>query len=320
LELKTTTDDRETDAFGTTARAVSDLPDDARAHTKAVRWQIILALVSIYIIWGSTYLAVRIGLTGIPPFLLGGIRFVTAGLILLAILRARGEPLPARREVLGGCAVGALLLGIGNGGVVYAEQTVASGITALGVATVPLWVALFGGIWGLWPSRREWLGLLLGFAGMIVLNLDGGLRGSPAGAIAIIISSIGWSFGSVWSKRISMPRGFMSSAVQMAGGGIVMLLEGLVHHEHLAHFPGMTATLAEIYLIAAGISGYSAYVFLLNHTRPSLATSYAYVNPVVAMFLGAALVAEPITHGATIAMLLIIGGVILVATSTKRST
>lgn len=283
----------------------------------APRWQVGLALVAIYLIWGSTYLGVRIGLTGIPPFFLGGIRFVSAGFLLLAILMARRVALPTRREACGACAVGALLLGIGNGGVVYAEQTVASGLTALGVATVPLWVALFGGIWGAWPSKREWVGLIAGFAGMVVLNLDGGLRASPAGAIAIVISSIGWSFGSVWSKRISMPQGFMSSAVQMIGGGCVMLLEGVVCRERIGHVP-TAALLAELYLILAGIGGYSAYIFLLNHTRPALATSYAYVNPVVAMFLGAALLSEPITHGAVAAMALIVGGVVLVATSPKQ--
>lgn len=280
-------------------------------------WQIAVALVSIYLVWGSTYLAVRIGLRGFPPFLLGGIRFLTAGLLLLAFLRARGVALPNRTEVLGAGAVGALLLGIGNGGVVYAEQTIASGLTALGVATVPLWVALFGGIWKVWPSRREWLGMAIGFAGMIVLNLDGGLSGSPAGAIAIIVSSIGWSFGSVWSRRIKMPHGFMASAVQMAIGGAVMLLEGVLHGERIGR-PSTAAWSAEAYLIAAGIVGYSAYNFLLTHTRPALATSYAYVNPVVAMFLGAVLMSEPVTHGATIAMILIVIGVALAATSSKK--
>lgn len=297
-----------------------DAPETATLSTTAAppsRWQIAIALVSIYLVWGSTYLGVRFALAGFPPFLLGGIRFLSAGLLLLGFLMLRGTKLPTAREWLGGGIVGALLLGIGNGGVVYAEQTVASGLTALGVATVPLWVALFGGIWGLWPTRREWLGLLIGFAGMIVLNFDGGLRASPAGAIAIIVSAIGWSFGSVWSKRLPMPEGFMASAVQMIVGGIVMLLEGVVHRERIVHVP-TAAALSEIYLIAAGIVGYSAYNFLLRYTRPAVATSYAYVNPVVAMFLGAALVSEPISGGAAIAMALIVAGVALAAASTKK--
>jgi len=300
----------------TEAAGVLCEPEATGPSTPAPRWQIAVALVSIYIIWGSTYLAVRYALKGFPPFFLGGIRFVTAGLLLFVVLKARGVKSPTRQEVLGAGAVGALLLGIGNGGVVYAEQTVASGLTALGVATVPLWVALFGGIWKQWPSKREWLGLVVGFAGMVILNLDGALRATPAGAIAIVISAIGWSFGSVWSRRISMPHGFMASAVQMAIGGGVMLLEGVVHGERIAH-PSTVAVTAEVYLIAAGIVGYSAYNFLLSHTRPALATSYAYVNPVVAMFLGALLMAEPITHSASIAMVLIVAGVALAATSTK---
>src|SRR6266496_1338813 len=144
------------------------------------RLAIVFSLFSLYLIWGSTYLGMRIALEGFPPFLLSGIRFLIAGGILYAVLRLRGVPSPGRKEWAAAIVLGALLLVGGNGGVVFAEQWVASGLAALGIAVVPLWAALFFGLWGRWPRRLEWLGLGLGFTGVVFLNLENGLRAAPS--------------------------------------------------------------------------------------------------------------------------------------------
>src|SRR5215472_9988655 len=162
------------------------------------RLALVFSLFSLYLIWGSTYLGMRIALEGFPPFLLAGVRFLIAGSILYGVLRLRGVPSPGRKEWAAALVLGALLLVGGNGGVVFAEQWVASGLAALGIAAVPLWAALFFGLWGRWPRRLEWLGLGLGFAGVVLLNLENGLRAAPIGALALIIAPMCWAFGSAW--------------------------------------------------------------------------------------------------------------------------
>src|SRR6266700_5272168 len=189
------------------------------------RFLILLSLLALYILWGTTYLAMRVGLTGFPPFLLASIRFLIAGAILYPILRLRGAPTPTRKQWLGSLLVGILLLAGGNGGVIFSEQWVASSLASVGIAAVPLWTALFAGLWGRWPTRIEWLGLGLGFVGVMFLNLGGGLWASPLGAVALLIGAISWALGSVWSRHVSLPSGLMSSATQMLiGGGVLLLL------------------------------------------------------------------------------------------------
>src|SRR2546425_10568088 len=159
------------------------------------RFGVILALLALYLLWGGTYLGMRVALGSFPPFILAGVRFLLAGGLLYLFLRMRGYPNPSRAQWLASTAIGALLLMGGNGGVVFAEQWVASGLAALGIAAVPLWAALFFGLWGRWPRRLEWLGLGLGFAGVVLLNLENGLRAAPIGAIALIIAPMCWAFG-----------------------------------------------------------------------------------------------------------------------------
>ena len=267
-----------------------------------------LALISVYLIWGSTYLGIRIALESYPPFLMAAIRFPLAGGLLYAFLRWRGMPAPTRRQWLNCFVTGSLLLGLGNGLVCYAEQTVASGITAVAVASVALVMSIFAGLYGHWPNRIEWVGLIVGFIGVIVLNFGGELRGSPAGAIALVVATIGWAFGSVWSKHQDMPQPMMSAAAQMLAGGISLALIAAVRAEHFAALPSLRATLALAYLIVAGsLLGFSAYIYLLHHTRPALASSYAYVNPPIAVLVGVAFAGETITR------LDIVGTVIILA-------
>jgi drug/metabolite transporter (DMT)-like permease len=282
--------------------------------------RVVLALLAVYVIWGSTYLAIRIALEGFPPFLMAGIRFLCAGCILFLFLRARGEQLPTRSQVSGASLVGAFLLLGGNGGVVFAEQTVASGLAALAVATVPLWTVLFSGIWKRWPGHLEWAGLILGFAGIILLNFEGDLKASPAGSVALVIAAVSWAFGSALSNHLPLPRGLMASAVEMIAGGLLLLIAGVISGERICLMPSMRAAAAVLYLIAFGsLIGFSSYVYLLGRVRPVLATSYAYVNPVIAVILGIWLAGERITVTGVSAMLVILTGVVLGMLGQRKS-
>lgn len=281
---------------------------------------VVIALGAIYIIWGSTYLAIRLALLGgFPPFTLGATRFIVAGAAMYIFLRLRGASNPTRREWLSAGLVGILLLVGGNGMVIVAEQWVASGIAALAVGAVPIWAVLFAGFWGRWPVKLEWAGLLLGFAGVVLLNLEGDMRASPLGAAALIFATASWAFGSVWSRHLQMPGGMMSSAAQMLVAGAVMAGLSLGLGEHITVAPTGDAWVAAAYLIVFGsIIGFSAYVYLLKHVRPALATSYAYVNPVVAVALGVWLGNENITLFGIAAMGVILTGVAIVMVAKEK--
>ena len=279
-----------------------------------------LALVGVYLIWGSTYFAIRIALESFPPFLMAAIRFPIAGALMFALLRLRGVPAPTPRQWLNCFITGSLLLGVGNGLVCYAEQTVASGIAAVAVATVALFIAIFSGFYGHWPNRIEWVGLAVGFVGVIVLNFGGELRASPIGAIALVCATMGWAFGSVWSKHQNMPQPAMSAAAQMFCGGITLAIIAFLHGEHLAAMPTTPALLAMAYLIVFGsLLGFSAYIYLLHNTRPALAASYAYINPPVAVMIGVALAGEAVTQLDIVGMIIILAGVAAITLAkTKR--
>jgi len=278
------------------------------------RSMVALTLLAVYLVWGSTYLAMRVALQGFPPFIMAGARFLVAGTALLLYLRARGAPFPGRRQVAAAVLVGALLLVGGNGGVALAEQHVASGLAALGVATVPLWAVLFAGLWRQWPRRLEWGGLALGFAGIVLLNAQGDLRANPAGALALLVAAASWALGSVWSRQLTLPPGMMGTAVEMLGGGVLSLLCGAIFGERMPGAPPAPAVGALVYLIVFGsLIAFSSYGYLLRHVRPALATSYAYVNPLVAVSLGAVLAGERVTPLEVLAMPVILAGVVLVA-------
>ena len=272
-----------------------------------------LALLSLYVVWGSTYLAIRIALASYPPFVMGALRFLCTGAAMYAFLRWRGVPAPTPRQWRNCAVVGTLLLGFGNGLVCFAEQGVSSGLAAVAVASMPLFAAGFGTLFGEWPRRWELAGLLIGFVGVIVLNLGSDLRGAPVGALALLTASASWAFGSLWSKRQSMPAPAMSTAAQMLTGGVSLSLLGLVSGEHLPTAPTLSATLALIYLgVAGSIIGFSAYMYVLNQVRPALATSYAYVNPPVAVLFGVLLGGESVRALDIVGMAVILGGVAII--------
>jgi drug/metabolite transporter (DMT)-like permease len=246
-----------------------------------------LALLALYVIWGSTYLGIRYALESYPPFLLAGVRFLGAGLLLYGFLRLRGMAAPTARQWRNAAFTGVLLLGFGNGLVCFAEQHVSSGIAAVAVASMPLFAALFAGMYGQWATRRETIGLLIGFAGVIVLNLGSGLSGSRIGALALITAAMCWAFGSAWSRRQDMPTGPMNTAAQMLCASVALLGVGYAAGEHLPDHPTVRATAAVVYLALFGsIVAFSAYLYVLKHARPAVATSYAYVNPPVAVLFG----------------------------------
>jgi drug/metabolite transporter (DMT)-like permease len=280
-----------------------------------------LCMFALYIIWGSTYLAIRVALQSYPPFLLAGCRFASAGVLLLSALRLRGVALPTARQWRNAAFTGILLLGFGNGLVCYAEQSVSSGISAVAVASMPLFAALFAGLYGEWPSRRETLGLLIGFVGVAVLNLGSSLSASRLGAIALLVAAAAWAFGSVWSRRQDMPAGPMNTAAQMLCGSGALLVVGFAGGETLPHHPSLHATLGAAYLVVFGsLIAFSAYLYVLKHARPALATSYAYVNPPVAVLFGVLLLGEKVGPFDLVGMTIILVGVVTITAARQRRT
>lgn len=299
-------------------------------HTKTASQQIIStpsskllvvgSLLTIYLVWGSTYLGARIAVETIPPFMLTGIRTVVSALILLAIMILRGAALPSFTESRNAFIIGGMMFGGGAGLVAFAVQWVASGLAALAVAAVPIWAALFSGIWGRWPGNLEWAGLAVGFLGIILLNSENSMQSNPIGAIALMIGPAIWAFASMWSKRLTLPSGLMGTVFQLFGGGGVLMVMSLVAGEHWIT-PSTRSFTAMIYLTIFGtLFGFTAYMYLVRNVRPVLATSYAYVNPIFAVFLGVVLGAETVTQTGLAAMLVILTGVGLLAFGKERTS
>ena len=276
--------------------------------------RIALALAAVYLIWGSTYLGIRFALEGgFPPFLLGGVRFIIAGGLMYAFLRWRGVPAPTRAQWGNAAMMGVFLLVLGNGMVNLAEKTVSSGMTAVAVASAPLWMGIFAAMRGQKPSRMEWIGLGIGFLGVLWLNAGSSLTASPVGLVALLVASLAWSFGSIWSRGRDLPSPFMASAAQMLCGGVAMCIVGAAIGERFHGLPSAHALAAFAYLIVFGsIVGFSAYIWLLHHVRPALAGSYAYVNPAIAVALGAWLAHERFGAHELVAMGVILLGVVAI--------
>lgn len=282
---------------------------------------VLLALLATYVVWGSTYLAIRYMLVGFPPFLGIGLRFLAAGGMLYGFLRWRGVPNPTRIEWRNSAIVGAFLLAGGVGGTTFAEQWISSGLAAVSAAAIPIWSALFSGLWGQWPARREWIGILIGFGGVALLAVEGSLSATnPIGVIAMQTAVVLWSFGSVWSRRLKLPNGTMGFAAEMLTGGALLMVIGLVRGEHFTAFPEPSAIAAWAYLVLIGsLVAFSAYMYLLRNVPSALATSYAYVNPVIAVLLGTIFAGEHITEIGLIAMMLIILSLSLIALAGQRT-
>ena len=238
---------------------------------------------------------------------------------LYGFLRWRGMAPPTPLQWRNAAITGLLLLGMGNGLVCFAEERVSSGIAAVAVASMPLFAALFSGMYGEWPHRRESIGLAIGFAGVIVLNLGSSLAGSSLGAAALLLAAAAWAFGSVWSRRQTMPPGPMNTAAQMLCASLALLVVGFASGEHLPAHPSTRATLALVYLAVFGsIIAFSAYLYVLKHARPALATSYAYVNPPVAVLFGVLLAGEHVGPFDLAGMAIILAGVAVITLARTR--
>jgi drug/metabolite transporter (DMT)-like permease len=275
---------------------------------------IALALTALYLIWGSTYLAIRFALEGgLPPLLMAGGRFVLAGGLMYAALRFRGVPAPTRAQWRNLAVMALLLLVFGNGMVCVAEQSVSSGLAAVAVASAPLWMGLFSTLRGQHPSRIEWVGLAIGFVGVVWLNVGSSLVASKIGMIALLVATVAWSYGSIWSRGRDLPSPCMGAAGQLLLGGVVMLVAGFAIGERVHDWPTLKGVLSVGYLVSFGsIIGFSAYIWLLHHVRPALAGSYAYVNPAIAVALGAWLANEQFSGSEFVAMGVILLGVVAI--------
>lgn len=262
-----------------------------------------LAWLAVCLIWGTTYFAIRVALDTIPPALLGGLRYTAAGGVLAVILLARGERLPGIAHWRGLALLGFLMIGLGNGGVIWAEQWVPSGIAAVVVAASPFWMT---GIEAVLPSgeritARTLAGLVVGFAGIMLLVwpelMQGGAGGQQflGGVIALQIACLGWALGSSYSRRHAREENALgASAAQMLCGGLILLAAGTVRGEWSALSFTWQTGLAELYLIVFGsLIAYSSYVYALKHLPVSTVALYAYINPVIAVVLGTLLLSEP---------------------------
>jgi drug/metabolite transporter (DMT)-like permease len=301
----------------------------ARPDRHAPEWQVWTALVIVYVVWGSTYLAIRVVVETMPPLLAGGVRFVIAAVVLFGLMALRGGPgaLRLRRaEWLGASFVGlALLLG-GNGLVMLGERDVPSALAALIIAVVPLWVVLLRRLFGERVPAGTLIGVVAGFAGVAVLIVPQGVSGAVAigGMLMLVVAAFSWSVGSYFSKRLELPRDpLMSTAAQMLVGGAGLLVVGLASGEAgLARFDRFsTASVLWLgYLVIFGsILAYTAYTWLLQHATVSRVATYAYVNPVVAIVLGAVVLNERIDAAMLLGAAMIVVSVALVIRTESRA-
>jgi drug/metabolite transporter (DMT)-like permease len=281
---------------------------------------LVLCLALVYVLWGSTYLAIRIAIEGLPPLMLSGIRNVIAGGLLFAWMRWRGAPWPSARQWRNGALIGFMMISIGNGFVCLAEKSVPSGLAALVVATAPMFAIVFGGLFGSAPRPLEWIGVVLGFAGVALLNLDFRAAASPGAVALLVLASASWSFATVLQPRLDLPKGGASASVQMLTGGLCVSAMSLLHGDRLPDAVPLQSWLALAYLVVFGsIVAFSAFVYVINHSRPALATSYAYVNPVVAVALGVAFAGEHVTWPLAAAMAVILAAVAMVVLGHART-
>lgn len=280
---------------------------------------VIAALGILYFVWGSTYLAIRFGLEGFPPFLLNGTRFLIAGVAMMLLLRRRFTA--TRAQIINASKIGMVMLIGGTGLVTLAEDAgIGSAVAAAAIAITPVWVGVSSGIFGSWPGRREWLGLAVGLVGVLILAREGDFQASPLGLALIVVSPMIWSFASVWGTKVDLPDPLSNTAVQLLAGGVSMTLIGLLVGERIVEPPSAVAWAGVLYLATFGsLLAFTAFIYLMHTVRPALATSYAYVNPIVAVILGVTLGGEQLTGAVFFALPLILASVALVATRAKRS-
>jgi drug/metabolite transporter (DMT)-like permease len=278
---------------------------------------VLFALLTVYIVWGSTYFAIHVALASFPPFLLMGTRFLMAGALLYLWSTWRGARNPSPREWRDAGIIGVLMLGGGMGLTAAGQQYISSGLTAVFIACSPMILSFCTGLFGDWPNRREWLGIVIGFAGAILLAAGGDFSAQPIGIAALFGAILCWDIGSVLSQRkLKLAPGAMGFASEMLMGGVFLVLVALIKGESFSAPMTVSALAAWSYLVVAGsLLAFTAYMFLLSRVSPALASSYAYVNPVIAVTLGVMLGGEELGPREIVAMAIILGSVALLTVS-----
>jgi drug/metabolite transporter (DMT)-like permease len=295
------------------------------------RWKILLAFAIIYLVWGSTFLAIRVGVREVPPFLLAGMRFFAAGIVLYAWMRAKGTPSPTRRQWAAVSFLALLIFVFDYGLIFWAEKRVASGVTAVMMATIPVFMAV-SEICFLKTRKlttRLALALMVGVGGVLVLvgplSSTGEKTIDTAGAVALIVAAISWSSATILTRKFSLPESkVMSSGAQMLVGGILLFLTSA----GLGEFNGFDlravssgAWIALLYLTVAGsIVAFTAYVWLIHHESPTKVGTYAYVNPIIAVLLGYAVGGESLSARTIAGTLLILISVVVITTAPKEKS
>ena len=284
-----------------------------------LRGRTLLCLAILYSVWGSTYLAMRVAVSSFAPFRMGGVRFSIAGLLLYLLLRARGHAPPTWREWKSCAVIGSLMMATGLGCTAFAVQFVSSGVAALVFGSVPLFTAAIQRVFGQQLSRREMAGLAIGFSGVALLAFRGSLAASPLSASLLVTGAASYSLGCVLSSRLPQPKSAMSTAAQMIVAGVVLFAASVLRGESFTAHPALRSVVALAHLIFLGsMLAYSALNHLLRTERPALATSYAFVNPVIALALGALMGDEHVVMAEICAVCAVLTAVALVVRSKTR--
>ena len=285
------------------------------------------AYAATWIIWGSTYLAIRVAVASVPPFLLAGVRSVLAGAILVAIAALRRDARPTRPQVVAAVLTGAMFFLVGHGGLFWAEQRVASGPAALMIATEHFWLLLAGWLLGqVVATRRAWAGVAVGLGGVALLTLGGSESGmDPVGAVVLLVASLAWSLGTLYFTGDRKPHSQPYAAgIPLLGGGVLLLIASAIFGEPgrvtLSQVPTQ-AVLALLYLVVFGsVVAFTAYSWLVETEGASRALSFTYVNPLVAVLLGAVILGEPLTWRIAVAAAAIVAAVVLIIDGTAKPT
>ena len=294
-----------------------------RAGAPSFDWRLIASLAAVYLIWSSTYLAMKIAMHDLPPLLMASMRFTSAGMVLMLVALRRGVTWPTARDWIKVAPVGTLLFVGGNGFIAIAQGTIPSGATAVVAAMMPLWMGILAALTGERPTRREWLALVIGFAGILVLMGGPSLAGDPLHIVLVLLAPSAWALGSIIARRLDSPATkdvFMLSALEMITGGISLCVIGALRGESIPNHVGAQSWLALVYLWLAGsLIAFTAYSWLLRNTRPVVATSYAYVNPSLAVVLGAVLDGEPLGPTTIVANVLMVVAIYLALSKARAA-
>jgi len=296
--------------------AAAPLPEPAAQPP----WRLIAALAAVYLIWSSTYLGMKIAIATFPPFVLGTMRFLLAGCILLTVHLVRGGARPTRAQLFAAAPVGILLFVVGNGFIALAQYEVASGVAAIVASTTPLWAALLGPLFGERARAAEWIGVALGTIGVALLGAHADLGNNGLLTLGLLLSPVGWAVGSMLSRKRPSAPGLAGPALHMLWGGLGMLvLAPLIGERWPDAIPAKAWGVFAYLVVFGSLIGFTAFTWLLQHTRPSLALSYSYVNPAIAVLLGVVIGHEPL-HGTTIAAtaILVVAVAVVVRSAISR--